>query len=375
MASVTKRSTEARGNRYDVRYRTPIGTVRTRTFRTRKDATRFANTVEADLLRGAWVDPRSGARTLEDLATEWITSSPSKRPSTLATERSHLRVHLIPALGATAINRITKRDVQMLVNTWSKRRSARTVRRIFGTLNAICNYAVDHEILVRSPTRGVKLPTVIPKTRRLPTPEELAALADELGPDYAPLVYLGAVLGLRWGECAGLRVGRIDFDRSTLTVAEQITRGEHGEPRSGPPKSGAGNRTLSVPAPLVDLLAAHLTRRGLTSADTDEFVLAMPEGGPLVYQNFRNRQWLPACRAVGLDGLGFHDLRRLNATGLVMEGVDIKTAQSRLGHSDPRLTLAVYAQSTTDADRAAADRLGTRFMTNHRVTTDAEIST
>ena len=116
-----------------------------------------------------------------------------------------------------------------------------------------------------------------------------------------------------------------------------------------------------MPAPLVDLLAAHLARRGLTGNDAD-VVFVMPEGGPLVYQNFRNRHWLPACRAVGLEGLGFHDLRRLNATGLVMEGVDIKTAQSRLGHSDPRLTLAVYAQATTEADRAAADRLGTRFM-------------
>jgi hypothetical protein len=47
-----------------------------------------------------------------------------------------------------------------------------------------------------------------------------------------------------------------------------------------------------------------------------------------------------------------------------MEGVDIKTAQSRLGHSDPRLTLAVYAQATTEADRAAADRLGARFMSS-----------
>ena len=120
MASVTKRSTEARGNRYDVRYRTPIGTARTRTFRTRKDATRFANTVEADMLRGAWVDPRSGARTLEDLASEWIASSPSKRPSTLATERSHLRVHLIPALGTTAVNRpyATERGRARSLVTW-----------------------------------------------------------------------------------------------------------------------------------------------------------------------------------------------------------------------------------------------------------------
>lgn len=169
-------------------------------------------------------------------------------------------------------------------------------------------------------------------------------------------------LGLRWGECAGLRVGRVNLDRSTLAVAEQITRGEHGEPRTGPPKSNAGNRTLSVPKPLAELLAGHLDRRSLTTADCDAFLFTMPEGGPLVYQNWRMRSWLPACRAVGLEGLGFHDLRRLNATGLVMEGVDVKTAQTRLGHSDPRLTLAVYAQATTEADRAAAQRLGERFM-------------
>jgi hypothetical protein len=58
----------------------------------------------------------------------------------------------------------------------------------------------------------------------------------------------------------------------------------------------------------------------------------------------------------------FHDLRRANATALVLDGVDVKTAQTRLGHSDPRLTLAVYAQASTDADRAAAALLGLRFM-------------
>lgn len=46
-------------------------------------------------------------------------------------------------------------------------------------------------------------------------------------------------------------------------------------------------------------------------------------------------------------------LRRANATALVAEGVDLKTAQTRLGYSDPRLTLAVYALATTEADRAA----------------------
>jgi site-specific recombinase XerD len=45
------------------------------------------------------------------------------------------------------------------------------------------------------------------------------------------------------------------------------------------------------------------------------------------------------------------ELRRANATALVAEGVDVKTAQAKLGHSNPRLTLAIYAQSTEAADK------------------------
>ena len=110
------------------------------------------------------------------------------------------------------------------------------------------------------------------------------------------------------------------------------------------------------------MLAEILRRRGLTGADSEAYVFASPDGEPLEYSNFRYRHWLPACEAAGLSGLTFHDLRRANATGLVAEGVDLKTAQSRLGHSDPRLTLAIYAQKTTEADRQAADVLASRFM-------------
>src|SRR5689334_14764904 len=110
------------------------------------------------------------------------------------------------------------------------------------------------------------------------------------------------------------------------------------------------------------MLTAILARRGLTGADTEAYVFASPDGESLEYSNFRRRHWLPACEAAGVGGLSFHDLRRANATGLVAEGVDLKTAQTRLGHSDPRLTLAIYAQKTTEGDRHAADLLGDRFM-------------
>jgi hypothetical protein len=62
-------------------------------------------------------------------------------------------------------------------------------------------------------------------------------------------------------------------------------------------------------------------------------------------------------------------MRSVRTTDLalaMLAGIDLKTAQARLGHSDPRLTLGVYAQATNAADEAAAEALGARFSRRPR---------
>jgi integrase len=124
----------------------------------------------------------------------------------------------------------------------------------------------------------------------------------------------------------------------------------------------------------VELLREHLDRRDLTIQDADAFVFTSSSGEHLDYSNWLHRIWYPAREQAALEWLQFHDLRRANATGLVLEDVDIKTAQARLGHTDPRLTLAIYAQATTEADRAAAQRLGERFMKRKNRETGRELT-
>ncbi len=51
---------------------------------------------------------------------------------------------------------------------------------------------------------------------------------------------------------------------------------------------------------------------------------------------------------------------------LVNSGVDVRTAQHRLGHSDPRLTLGIYAQVVPEADREAAETLGAILSRDER---------
>lgn len=348
--------------RYDVRLRDPSGKPYKRTFRTKREAETFDARERADRSRGAWVDPRKADTTFGEVARYWLASNPGKRVSGLARDESIVRVHLLPTLERRPIGTVSPRDVQSLVLAWSTESAPRTVHRQYGVLRAVLNTAVNLDLIARTPCRGVKLPAIAYRESRIVTAEELTRLADALGPSLSPMAYLAAVLGLRWGECAGLRVGRLDFLRSTLAVAEQRTRGRSGGMVEGSPKSEAGRRTLSVPAALMAMLGEHLARRGLTGADGDAIVFVGPRGKPLDYSGWLHRQWQPACRTAGLEGLRFHDLRHANATGMVAAGVDVKTAQARLGHSDPRLTLAIYAQVTSDGDRAAADLLGTLFM-------------
>jgi integrase len=58
------------------------------------------------------------------------------------------------------------------------------------------------------------------KEIRFLSADELERLAGEMPEAYRPMVYLAGVLGLRWSEVAGLRVGRVDFARKRLEISE-----------------------------------------------------------------------------------------------------------------------------------------------------------
>jgi integrase len=193
-----------------------------------------------------------------------------------------LRLHLLPHFAKVPVGRIDRSSVQRWVNQHAMTHAPRTVKRDFGVLRAVMAFAVERDLIARTPCRGTRLPSFDPVDAHLITSEELADLAHGLG-GYGPMAFLGAVLGLRWGEVAGLRVGRLDLLRNELTVAEQIVRGKGGVSFPGPPKSRAGRRTMAMPAWLSEMLAAHLHQRGLTAVDHDAWAFASPSGAHLSY--------------------------------------------------------------------------------------------
>ena len=74
-----------------------------------------------------------------------------------------------------------------------------------------------------------------------------------------------------------------------------------------------------------------------------------PTGG-LLDPDILTKVWAKVCRDVGVKYNRHH-----HATALIGSSVHIKTAQTRLGHSSPALTMSVYAHVSPGLDREAAE--------------------
>jgi len=73
--------------------------------------------------------------------------------------------------------------------------------------------------------------------------------------------------------------------------------------------------------------------------------------------NFGRRAWQPARRAVGLDGVRFHDLRHTAVALAIEAGAHPRALMERLGHSSITVTLGRYGHLLPGQDEAIADRL------------------
>jgi hypothetical protein len=139
--SIERRVTKRRGVVWEVRLRSTDGREYSRTFPTKREAEAFEGRERTDRARGAWIDPRRLLTPFRAVATAWLDSNPGRRPTTAATDAALLRLHILPTLGHRPIGSITPADVQRLVNDWSGHHAPRTVKRTYGTLRAVLNYA------------------------------------------------------------------------------------------------------------------------------------------------------------------------------------------------------------------------------------------
>jgi Phage integrase family len=74
---------------------------------------------------------------------------------------------------------------------------------------------------------------------------------------------------------------------------------------------------------------------------------------PIVVDNLYHNYFQPACKALGLGSVRFHDLRHTFATLALSAGEHYMQVSKWLGHSSFVLTLSTYADYITEDELAA----------------------
>lgn len=368
MATIEKYETDSGSTLYRVRYRTPDRRQTTkRGFTTKRDARAWAEQLEVDKRRGAFVAAAAGRVSLGVYAAEWLESKHNLKPSTRARYRVVLDTFVADHAGV-AIGDISRQLVREWVADLSAQRSPATVHKVVGVLRQILAMAVSDNRLVLNPVDGVELPTVGTIEQRFLTLEQLHALADAAG-EHRALVYVLGTCGLRFGEVAELRWKDLDIQNLKIRVTRSVTLVDN-KFVVGTTKGGKG-RTVSLPAFVADLLAAY-------EKVPDGLVFPDSTGKHMRGTNVRRRWWADAVKAarlfpriernaagekVTVYGFKIHELRHTAASLAIQGGANIKSLQNMLGHESAALTLDRYGHlfdSDVEAVGVAMNALLTR---------------
>jgi integrase len=364
MASVHRvRSKE--GFRYRTRWRDPDGTLKSRSFAHKADASRFAVKVEHEMNVGDYIDPHAGRVTVREYGEKWRKAQLQHATSTAADVAMALRVHLYPALGNLPIGSVRPSDVQAWVAGLTARLAPSTVTKTYSFLSSMLKSAVRDGLISRTPCIDINLPR-IEKKRVVPlTVEQVAALIDAAHPQYRALLHFCAGTGTRAREAFGLTVDRIDFLRRQVTIDRQLATRD-GSIEWKAPKTPSSVRSIPLDDGVIEAVASHLAAIG---SPAKGIVFSTPRGRAIdlhrAYGEAKRPGWFrKAARSAGLpDDITLHDLRHFYASLLIRNGASVKLVQARLGHKSALETLDTYGHLWPDSDEQTRSILNEALFT------------
>jgi integrase len=317
------------------------------------DALAHLSTIEADLRRGTWIDPRSGRTTLRVYAEEWLSQRNDLAFRTKELYAYLLEHHIVPTLGNVMLSALAPSKIRSWHASLSKAHPS-TAAKAYRLLSAIMRTAVTDGYIVSSPCKvsggGVERPLERP----------IASIADveklEIAmPEHLRLIVLLATwCQLRRAELLGLRRKDIDLTSGTLRVEQSRTVTMRGRSLTKEPKTAAGRRTVAIPKFLLSRIEDHLNR--FTPPGLDQLIFRGVTGIPLT-PNVLQMSWQRARATVGRIDLRLHDLRHTGLTLAAATGATTVELMHRAGHSSSIAALR-YQHATQERDRVIAEALG-----------------
>lgn len=348
--------------RFQARYLGPDGMERKapHTFETEKQAAKWLTIVESEIIKGDWTAPEAGEVQFGEYGQTWIAER-KLAPRTRENYEDLFRLRIRPYLGDLALGAIRPQTIR----SWRKRlldggAPEPQAVKAYSLLRAILNTAVkEDEIIRQNPCRIKGYDKYHTPERPIATVAQVYKLADAMPGRFRALILVAAFSGLRWGELAALRRSDVDLAAGVVRVPRKLAALRN-RMEFGPPKSEAGNRTVTLPAAALKALKPHMLQH--VAAGTDALVFTGDKGALLRTGNFgRAVRWKATIAAVGLpEGFHFHDLRHTGNNLAASTGASTRELMHRMGHSSMRAAL-IYQHATSERDREIAAGMDRRI--------------
>ncbi|GIM90163.1 site-specific integrase [Paractinoplanes toevensis] len=341
--------------------------------------------------------PATADMTLGEYLPQWLESRRSIEPGTKRAYGCHIRVHLIPHLGAIPLVKLRVEHIAAMFTAITDfntaieiaRQSAdpqiratvrgmrttgpTTMQRIRATLRKALNDAMartNNRLIDFNPAKHVELPSATQHKPRVWTAKAVARW-HETGKKPSPVmvwtpeqagefldyaqdhdiglypVFVGIMhRGMRRGEALGLRDTTVDLDDALATVDLQRTTDGY-DPVDKKVKSESGNRTFALDSFTVAAWRAYLARRARwqlvcgSKWPNTGFFFVQPNGEKW-HPDAVTKAFDRLVRDAGLPPIRLHDLRHCAATFLKASGADLTDVKELLGHSTITITSNTY---------------------------------
>jgi integrase len=295
--------------------------------------------------------------TFHEFAEEWWVRNEKRFAAKTSTDYRWRLAHLLPHFAELPLDAITFDTVERYIAAKLAEDdplSSRSINMTVILLGAILESAVERELIARNPAKGKgrRVRERAPSRSYLETAAQIDALLCAAGDldreatlerrhiERRALLATLTFAGLRIGELCALRWRDVDLAAGWLHVGEA--------------KTDAGRRRVKIRGALRDTLLD--VRARCPHADQDAFVFGTRSGARQSADNVRSRTLRLAVERASsnLAGRGLpplperitpHSLRRTFCSLLYALSEPPTVVMAEMGHANPGLALAVYAQA------------------------------
>ena len=254
----------------------------------------------------------------------------------------------------------------------TKSLSVKTALNYYGCMKTMLAAAVRTGLLEYNPMDRVPRPKKRKKKKAtLPEAEVVALLQLIITEAETPLkmaVLLAMLCSLRLGEVGALKYSSVDWTAGTITVDRSLKYTPATGSFIAETKTDAGDRVITLPPSMIRILRDAMWQDVM---EEEEDLDAWKGAGWIVHSRHGARvnkdtpsKWFRKfADAHGYQGLTFHGLRHVHASVLLQHHVDLQSVSSRMGHSDPSVTLRAYADAMPARDQEAAATMDQLLIT------------